>query len=209
MAKQVTQLGFWSAVLAALLSIIFTAGAVLGILGVLRSPWDVIVGEGASLLLAPTFVIMIVCVHYLAPDQKRLWSHTALAFALLYAALASIVYVVWLFVVEPKVISGESEEVAPFLFEPGSFTQMVDGLAYTYMGIATLFAAPVFSRTRGGVERWVRRLCLVNGALSVLVFLSYVFYSLILGIWWSFSFPALAIVLAVHFREVQRGNMAA
>jgi len=119
MSKQVTQLGFWSAALAALLSITFTVGAALGIVGVLRAPWDIIVGEGASLLLAPTFVVMMVCVHYLAPDQKKLWSHTGLAFALLYAALASIVYVVWLFVLEPKVLSGQPEEVAPFLFEPG------------------------------------------------------------------------------------------
>jgi hypothetical protein len=85
---------------------------------------------------------------------------------------------------------------------------MVDSLAYTYMGIATLFAAPVFSRNRGGVERWVRRLCLLNGAVSVLVFLSYVFYSLFLGIWWSISFPALVIVLAVHLRQGQRGDAA-
>jgi hypothetical protein len=203
MPKQVTQLGFWSAVLAALFSLIFTAGATLGIVGVLRPPWDVIIGEGASLLLAPTFVVMMVCVHYVAPEQRKLWSHVGLSFALLYAALASIVYVVWLFVVEPKVASGHPEKAAPFLFEPGSFTQMVDGLAYTYMGVATLFAAPVFSGTEK-LERWVRRLCLINGGLSVLVFLSYVFYSLILGIWWSISFPALALVLAVYFRQVQQ-----
>jgi hypothetical protein len=208
-SKPITQLGLWSAVLSALFSIAFIAGVFMDAAGVLQAPWDVIVPVGASLLLAPAFVVMMVCVHYIAPDQKKIWSHTGLAFALLYATLVSIVYVVWLFVVEPKVIGGHSEDVAPFLFERGSFQQMVDGLGYTYMGIATFFAAFVFSRTRGGVERWVRRLFLINGVLSIMVFLSYVFYITILGAPWAFVFPALAIVLAVHFRQVQRKEMAA
>ena len=131
-----------------------------------------------------------------------------IAFALLYAALMSIVHVVWLFVVEPKVISGHPEQVKPFLFEPGSFQQMVDGLGYTYMGIAALFAAPVFSGTRGGVERWARRLCLINRVLSIMVFLSYVFYLTILGAPWAIVFPVLAVVLAVHFRQVERKEKA-
>jgi hypothetical protein len=208
-SKPITQLGLWSAVLSALFSIAFIAGVFMDAAGVLQAPWDVIVPVGASLLLAPAFVVMMVCVHYIAPDQKKIWSHIGFAFALLYATLVSIVYVVWLFVVEPKVISGHSEDVAPFLFERGSFQQMVDGLGYTYMGIATLFAAFVFSRTRGGVERWVRRLFLINGVLSIMVFLSYVFYTTILGAPWAFVFTALAIVLAVHFRQVQRKEMAA
>ena len=207
MLKQVTQLGFWSAALTALFSIGFVAGFILPRVGLLQAPWDIIVPVGASLLLAQTFVIMMVCVHYLAPDEKKLWSHTGLAFALLYAALVSIVYVVWLFVVEPKIISGHPEEVAPFLFKPDSFLQMVDGLGYTYMGIATFFAAFVFSKSRGGAERWVRRLFLMNGVLSILVFLSYIFYVTILGAPWAFVFPALAIVLSVHFRQVARKDI--
>ncbi len=177
--------------------------AALGTVGVLQAPWDVIVPVGASLLLAQTFVVMMVCVHYLAPDHKKVWSHIGLAFAVLYSALVSIVYVVWLFVVEPAVLRGEAYKVAQFLFEPGSFTQMVDGLGYTFMGLATLFAAPVFSATNRGVEKWVRRLFLVNGALSILVFVAYIFYLTILGAWWSFVFPVLATVSALHFWQVQ------
>ncbi len=132
MSRQGTQLGFWSATLTALFSIVFILGFIMDGAGLLQAPWNVIVPVGASLLLAQTFVVMMVCVHYIAPDKKKLWSHTGVAFTLLYAALVSIVYVVWLFVVEPKVISGHPEEVKPFLFEPGSFQQMVDGLGMTW-----------------------------------------------------------------------------
>jgi NADH:ubiquinone oxidoreductase subunit 6 (subunit J) len=116
--RPVTQLGFWSAALTALFSIVFIAGFIMPRAGLLQAPWDVIVPIGASLLLAQTFVVMMVCVHYIAPDEKKIWSHTGLAFALLYAALVSIVYVVWLFVVESKFLSGYPEKVAPFIFEP-------------------------------------------------------------------------------------------
>jgi hypothetical protein len=62
--------------------------------------------------------------------------------------------------------------------------------------------------TRGGVERWARRLCLINGVLSIMVFLSYVFYLTILGAPWAIVFPVLAVVLAVHFRQVERKEKA-
>jgi hypothetical protein len=152
-----------------------------------------------SLLLAPTFVVMMICVHYAAPEEKRVWSHIGIVFAVLYAALVSIVYVTWLFVVEPHILRGEAAKVGPFLFEPGSFVQMVDGLGYTFMGLATLFAAPVFAGR--GLAGWLRGLFLANGALSALVFLAYVAYSTALGAPWALVFPVLPILLAAYFRR--------
>jgi hypothetical protein len=120
-----------------------------------------VIPVGASLLLAPSFVVMMVSIHYAAPEEKKIWSHIGITFAVLYAALVSIVYVTWLFVVEPHVLRGQAEQVALLSFAPGSFMQMVDGLGYTFMGIATLFAAPVFAGKR--VEQWICWLCLLNG----------------------------------------------
>jgi hypothetical protein len=202
------RLGFWSAVLTAVFSILFVVGSILGTAGLLLPPWDVVIPVGASLLLAPSFVVMMVSIHYAAPEEKKIWSHIGITFAVLYAALVSIVYVTWLFVVEPHVLRGQAEQVALLSFAPGSFMQMVDGLGYTFMGIATLFAAPVFAGKR--VEQWIRWLCLLNGPGALLVFVSYVcyglyglplLYGLLLGAWWCFIFPALAILLAVHFRR--------
>jgi hypothetical protein len=195
------RLGFWSAALAAVFSMLFTVGVFVG--GILPRPWDVVIPIGASLLLAPSFVVMMVSVHYAAPDEKKIWSHIGITFAVLYAALVSVVYVTWLFVVEPHVLRGEANQVALLIFAPGSFLQMVDGLGYTFMGVATFFAAQVFAGTR--LDTWIRWLCLLYGLGALMVFLSYVFYIIPLGAGW-FIFPPLAILLAVYFRRA--GNTA-
>jgi hypothetical protein len=198
------RLGFWSAVLMAVFTILFLVGYIVVAMGLLPPPWDIVLAIGASLLLAPSFVVLMVCVHYAAPAEKRIWSHIGIAFAILYAALVSIVYVTWLFVVEPHVLRGQANQVALLIFAPGSFLQMVDGLGYTFMGVALFFAAPVFGGKR--LDTWIRWLCLLSGPGAVLVFLSYVFYIPPLGgAEWVIT-PAVAILLAVYFRRA--GNTA-
>jgi hypothetical protein len=198
------RLGFWSAVSTAVFTILFMVGAILGTMGLLPAPWDIVIPVGASLLLAPSFVVMMVAVHYAAPLEKKIWSHIGIAFAILYAALISIVYVTWLFVVEPHVLRGEANQVALLILTPGSFLQMVDGLGYTFMGVALFFVAPVFAGKR--LEHWIRWLCLLSGPGALLVFLSYVFYIIPLGVAEWIITPAVAILLAVYFRRV--GNTA-
>jgi len=183
---------------------LFLVGGILGMMGLLPPPWDIVIPIGASLFLAPSFVVMMVSVHYAAPDEKKIWSHIGITFAVLYAALISIVYVTWLFVVEPHVLRGEANQVALLLFAPGSFLQMVDGLGYTFMGVALFFAAPVFAGKR--LDNWIRWLCLLSGPGAVLVFLSYVFYSISLGVAEWLIIPAVAILLAMYFWRA--GNTA-
>src|SRR6266702_6536245 len=137
------------------------------------------------------------------PSEKKIWSHIGITFAVLYAALVSMVYVTWLFVVEPHVLRGEANQVSLLIFSPGSLLQMVDGLVYTFMGVATFFVAPVFAGKR--LDKWIRWLCLLSGPGALMVFLSYVFYIIPLGAGW-FIFPPLAILLAVYFRMA--GNTA-
>lgn len=191
--QTVNRLGFWSALLAFVFSNTFTIGAIAGF----PKPWDVYIPIGASLLLALSFVIMMVAIHYAAPDDKKIWSHLGIAFTILYAALVSIVYVTWLFVVEPLVLRGEADKVAVLIFAPGSFSQIVDGLGYTFMMIAAFFTAPVFSNR--GLERWIRWAGIANGIFAIPVFLSYIYYNFILGFWWGITIPAFSILLAVYF----------
>jgi hypothetical protein len=111
---------------------------------ILPVPWDVYIPIGASILIAPSFLLLTIAIHYAAPASKRVWTHAGIAFATAYAALVSLVYVTWLFVVEPHVIAHTQDAVAPFVFSHGSFIQMVDGMGYTFMGIAAALTAPVF-----------------------------------------------------------------
>lgn len=174
-------------------SLTFIVGATLG----LARPWDVVIPIGASLLLALSFVVMKGAVHYSADDDHKIWSHIGIAFAILYVALVSMVYVTWLFVVEPHVLRGESDQVVPFVFASRSFSQTVDGLGYTLMMIAAFFTAPAFSNR--GLERWIRWVGIANGLFAIPVFLSYLYSILILGVGWVLTIPAYSLLLILYF----------
>jgi hypothetical protein len=135
----VNTIGFWSALLAFVFSITITIGAVVG--GMLPRPWDAVLPVAPSLLLAPTFAVMMVAVYHAAPEDRKIWGHVALVIAILYASIASIVYVTWLFVLEPHVMQGTESRIQAFAFGPGTFLQMLDGMAYFYSCLAA-FSPP-------------------------------------------------------------------
>src|SRR5215469_7279910 len=94
------------------------------------------------------------------------------AFGLLYAGLVSLVYVTLLFVVEPRVVNHTQSEVAPFLLAKGSFTQMVDGLGYTYMSLAVGLTAAIFTGSR--LASWLRWIAILSIPSAFGVLISYI-----------------------------------
>jgi hypothetical protein len=119
-----------------------------------------------ALLLAPTFVVLMACVHSYAPNAKKLWSQVGLAFAIVYAAMACVNYIVQLTVVRLSILNKETDGLAMFAMgNPHSifWALMFD---YVFMNLAMLFAAPVFAG--GKLERWIRWLFLANGASAVI-----------------------------------------
>lgn len=198
------QLGFWSAVAMATTYIVFFLSSSFALGVFLRVPWDEIIPIGASILIAPLFVLLMVSIHYTAPEPKRMWSHAAIAFAILYAAFVSIVYITLLFVVEPHVVHHTESEVAPFLFGHGTFLQMLDGLGYTYMSLAVLLTAPLFAG--GRLNSWIRGIAIASGPGALGVLLSYVVYSgplTLLGIG-AFLVPVYGVLLAIYFHRAGR-----
>jgi hypothetical protein len=203
--RSVRLLGFWSALGLAITYTLFDLGLIAGpsMLGILRQPWDPIIPIGASLLIAPSFLLLMISVHYAAPQPAKIWGHAAISFATVYASLVSLVYVTWLFVVEPHLLNGTESQVELLIFKPGSFVQMVDGIGYTFMGVAALFAAPCLSGP--GLARWARLLSIASGPAALMVFLAYVFYSFALGLPAALLFPAYGLVLALYFRRFTVG----
>src|ERR1700693_2966080 len=138
-------LGFWSATATVTTYIVFLVSGVGTLTGVLSAPLNAYIPFGASILIAPSFVLLMISIHYSAPEAKKIWSHAAIAFAILYAAFVSIVYVTWLFVVEPHILNRTESQVALLGSPTGSFMELVDGLGYTYMGLAACITAPIFA----------------------------------------------------------------
>jgi hypothetical protein len=198
------RLGFWAAALTAFFCALFTIAAVLTEAHLLPSPWDVVLPIAPSLLLAPTFLAMLVCVNAVVPDERKIWSQLGIAFGCVYVPLCVAAYTVELFVVEPRVLRGVATETALLTLVRGdSVFNAIDGIGYLFMCLATVLAAPAFGQT--GMERWIRRLFQANGVLAVPIFLTYFVDRTFMwgAALWSVTITASAVLVAIFFR---RGN---
>jgi hypothetical protein len=204
--------GFWSAVLATLFSITYDVAQIaewLGLLGSQGGPESSSTSLGLfvlltpSLLLGPSFLLLMVSIHDLSPPSRRVWSRAAIAFAIVYTVLISINYYVQLAWVAPRLSRGQMHGIEPFLFVPfDSFLYSVDILGYSFMSLAALFAARVF--TGRGLDRVVRSFLTANGLLlPFLVFQMYVHWLIWIAALWAVTFPGSTWSLAILFRRAR------
>lgn len=202
--------GFWSAVLATVFSITYDVGQLAEWLGLLGSrggpesastPAGLVVLLTPSLLLGSSFLLLTVAVHQLATPGRKIWSHAAVAFATAYTVLISINYFVQLTLVAPRIVHGRVQGIEAFLFVPfDSFLYAVDILGYSFMSVATLFAARIF--TGGGLHRTARWFLTANGLLLPFIALQMYFHPLIwVASLWAVTFPGSTWTLAVLFRR--------
>jgi hypothetical protein len=205
-------LGFWSAVLATTFSIAYDLGQIAEWLGWLGSqggpessstPLGFVVLLTPSLFLGSSFLVLVVCIHELATPDRRIWSRTAIAFTTAYAVLISLNYYVLLTYVAPRLAAGRVAGIEPFLFTPfDSFLYSVDVLGYSFMSVATLLAARVF--TGEGLERRARLFLTANGLLLPFLALQIYFHWLIwIAALWAVTFPGSTWTMAIIFRRAR------
>lgn len=209
--------GFWSAVLATVFSLAYVVAQLAEWAGMLGSqggpessstPLGIVLLLTPSLFLGASFLALMVAVHQAAPAERRIWSHLAVVFATLYAALISIVYYVQLALVAPRLAEGRTQGIEAFLFVPfDSFLYAVDILGYSFMSVATLFAARVFAG--GGLNRVVRGFLTANGLLLPFLALQMYWHPLIwVASLWAVTFPGATWALAVWFRREEDASAA-
>ena len=202
--------GFWCAVLATVFSLVYVAAQLAewsGLLGSKGGPESVSTPMGLallltpSLLLGPSFLMLVVSIHQLAAQGRKVWSHAAVAFATAYAVLISLVYFVQLTLVAPRIAQGSTAGIEAFLFVPfDSFLYAVDILGYSFMSVSTLLAAQVLKGE--GIERVARFWLAANGMLIPFLALQMYFHPLIwVASLWAITFPASTWSLAVLFRR--------
>jgi hypothetical protein len=214
-APSTKAVGFWSAVLATLFSITYDIGQIAEWMGLMGSgggaenastPLGLVVLLTPSLFLGSAFLVLIISVHHLSSPERKIWSHAAIAFATIYAALISINYYVQLTLVTPRIVAGRIEGIEQFLFTPfDSFLYSVDILGYSFMSLATLFAARVF--TGGGIERVARIFLTANGLLIPFIALQiYVHWLIWIAALWAVTFPGSTWTLALIFRRMDQAR---
>jgi hypothetical protein len=211
-SKSTKAVGFWSAVLATVFSITYDIGQIAEWLGWLGSqggpessstPLGIYVLLTPSLFLGSSFLVLIVSTHQLSSPDRKIWSHVAIVFATVYTVLVSINYYVQLVWVAPRLAAGQPQGTEPFQFVVfDSFLYAVDILGYSFMSLATLFAAWVF--TGKGLERTARIFLIANGLLIPFIALQMYWHWMIwIAALWSVTFPGSTWSLAILFRRMQ------
>lgn len=204
------RVGFWAAILSALFSllyVVFQLAEWAGFLGSAGGPESASTPLGIALLLtpsvllAPSFVVMMIAMRHLVPESRQVWADAGVAFATVYATLIGIVYYVQLTLVMPRLLQGRTEGIEVLLFTPfDSFLYSVDLLGYSSMSLATLFAA--LGLLGVGSTGTARLFLLANGLLlPFLLFQIYVHSLIYIAALWAVTFPGAAIALAVVFRR--------
>ncbi len=101
-------------------------------------------------------------------------------------------------------LRGALDEVRILDQTPHSLFWDVDALGYIFMGLATLFAVPVFAKK--GLELWVRRFFLANALITPVIALVYFYPTfsialLLLGSPWIITASGSMLLLALYFKQ--------
>jgi hypothetical protein len=204
MNNTVYKIGYRSGLIAFIATASFTIAQLLQLLGVLSYPWDEILIYGFSLCIVVPFVLEMLALHYITPPEKKFWSHAALIFTVIYAIFVTANYVVQLATVIPMTLKGDADEIRLLIQMPHSLFWDFDAIGYIFMGLATLFAVPVFEKR--GIQKWVRVCFLIHALVTPLIAFVY-FYPgfserlLLLGLPWGITAPLSMLVLALMFRN--------
>lgn len=176
MNKSVIKIGFWSGLIAFVSTAAYVVVQLLQVVGTLHYPLDEILIYGTSLCIVIPFVLVILALHYVTPEEKKFWSHAALIFSILYAVFVTANYVVQLATVIPMKLKDAAAEIRILEQTPHSLFWDFDALGYIFMGLAMLIALPVFEKY--GFQKWVRVSFLANALVTPLI--TFVYFYLIL-----------------------------
>jgi hypothetical protein len=204
MIKTIYKVGFWSGLIAFVSIVAFDIVQMLQLFGVLSYPWDEILIYGFSLCIVIPFMLEMLALHHLAPTEKKFWSHAALIFTVIYVVFVTANYVVQLATVIPMTLKGATDEIRILIQTPHSLFWDFDALGYIFMGLATLFAVPVFEKQ--GLQRWVRIFFLLNGLVTPLIAFVYFYPTfsnklLLVGLPWGITAPVSMLLLAIMFKK--------
>jgi len=195
----IAKFGFYSSLIAATACVGYAISQLLQVAGLITYPLDAVLIYGFSLGIAPPFLLSMLAFFYLAPVQKKFWANAALLFSLMYTIFVMLMYVVQLGAVIPYHMSDAALEVTPH-----SLFWTIDALGYINMGLATLFAVPVFEKH--GYEKWLRLFFLAHGLITPVVALVYFYPVFSIGLLmlaspWILTAPGCMILLAIYFKH--------
>lgn len=201
--KDVLNIGFWSSLSTTLFAVIYIIPQLIIGIDMPESKKDQFLILLPSLFLAPSFLIMMVAVHYLADAAHKIWTHIGIVFATAYFVFVSIVYFTVLTVTLPHMLRGDGSSVALIQYVPRSFLTGIDALGYTAMSLSTLFAAGIFPGP--GLETWLKWSMILNGILAPVILSTQIYPELAYAAaTWIITLPLSSLLLAVLFYRLKK-----
>jgi hypothetical protein len=209
MNNAVYQHGFRAGVLAFIATVSYVVVQLLQLIKVLKFPLDEILIYGTSLCIVVPFLLLMIALHSVTPDEKKFWSITALVFSIMYAVFVTANYAVQLATVVPMKLKGAAEEIRILEQTPHSLFWDFDALGYIFMGLASFAAIPLFEKQ--AFQKWVRLSLLANAVVTPFIAFVYFYpiYSeklLFLGFPWAITAPAFMLLLAIFFKKKRNRN---
>ena len=168
--KTVTQLGFYSSLVAFIAASGYSVAQVFQVAGLVEFPIDAVLIYGFSLGIATPYVIATIAARHSFSGKKRIWGDVAIAFAVMYAVYVNLNYVVQLSTVIPASNNGTLVGIKVLDQTPHSLFWDVDALGYICMGVSTFFLGFGLEKKR----RWLRRFLFANGLMVPVI--SYVYF---------------------------------
>lgn len=197
--------GFYASLAACVASLAFSVVQTLQVVDLIPRPFDEILIYATSLAIATPYVLAMVALHHTTPDDRKLWTHAALLFGVVYTVYVSLNYVVQLATVVPARIAGTIDDIRLLDQTPHSLMWDVDALGYIFLGLSTLFAGLAFDARRV----WLRRFMFANAAITPVIAFVY-FYPrfsiplLLVATPWLVTVPGALLLLALYFRTPVR-----
>ena len=178
--RGIPRLGYWSALMTALLAAIFLAMGMFGssytegitypyVLTTIRSV-DYLLWIPAF-FMAFTVIILLCCLHAQAPPEKKIYSEISLAFGILYAAIMiPDLFLQWT-VVLPSLAHNETAAISLLSqYNPHGVFIAIESLGYLLLDTALLFTAAVFTG-KARLERALKWLFITAFILNIAMFL--------------------------------------
>ncbi|HTX43366.1 MAG TPA: hypothetical protein VMC61_01460, partial [Methanocella sp.] len=220
-------IGFWAAVCATIVSGLFLASLVLtfvvfpldftwpGIAAYASTFsqhfWQVLIFTIPCFLIAPSYLVMAVCIHRFVPENRKIWGWLGIAFAIPYLAQITQNYYLQMSAIPQNIQAGLLDGVALYAF--GNFNSIfwsMEVLGYTWLSASMIFIGLLF---RGGkMEAAIMWIFIVNGVLGVIAPVQAVFHLDFGGPWalllFALTFPVSTAMIARLFHKAKNtGSM--
>ena len=122
-----------------------------------------------AILLSIVYYVLMISIHYFAANDKKIYSHLGVSFALISTATLAIDYFLQVSVIQPSLLQGETDGIALLSqFNGHGIFIVLEEIGFFMMSMSMLFMAPVFAgKTKAEKAiRWLFISCFVLTAVS-------------------------------------------